>query len=338
MSIKEKEGFEVISLLDNLSAGILLLDDQGKIIYINKMAAFILKIDEESASGQDFEKLNKDELVSELVNKFKIDRLPKGAEMQWGIGQNQSWVEIKINAEKDAVIIYFKNITERKEIEEKFRSAYESIRNLNFHSQKIREDERTVLSREIHDQLGQRLTGMKMEVDYILKKSSNLDDITKEKLQGVLKQIERTVSTIRNISRNLRPGILDDFGLLAALEWQADEFTKSVNIPVFFKYNGEEKPLENQKATAIFRIFQECMTNIMRHSHCTHVNVEVVFGPKALKLTVRDDGLGFDPMTLKNTKSLGILGMKERAESFAGEFTLNTAPGEGTKSILYMPY
>jgi signal transduction histidine kinase len=338
MSKTRKEGFELIQLLDNLSAGILLLDSQEKIIYINKMASFALGIEEETFFGQDFEKLNKNELVFDLVNEFKSDRLPSSTEIKLEIDQNQFWVEVKIYSQEQATIVYFRDITGRKEIEVKYKSAYESIRNLNSHSQKIREDERTVLSREIHDQLGQRLTGMKMEVEYILKKSQYIDDFAKEKLQGVLKQIERTVGTIRNISRNLRPGILDDFGLLAALEWQADEFTKSAGIPVFFKYKGEEKPLENQKATAIFRIFQECMTNIMRHSLCSHVNVEVAFGPKGLKLTVIDDGKGFDPEILKDTKSLGILGMQERTESFGGDFNIQSTPGKGTTTILTMPY
>jgi signal transduction histidine kinase len=235
-------------------------------------------------------------------------------------------------------VVCFRDISGRKEIEEKYRLSYESIRNLNSHSEKIREDERTQLSREIHDQLGQRLTGMKMEIDFLLKKSKDLDDFAKGKLQTVLHQIDRTVSTIRNIARNLRPGILDDFGLLAALEWQADEFTKSARIPVFFQYEGEEKPMDNQKSTAIFRVFQECLTNIMRHSKCSTVNVIVDFGPDAVILIVSDNGLGFDSEILKNTKSLGILGMKERAQSFSGDFEMHSAPGEGTKSILTMPY
>jgi len=338
MSEAKKRSSDVIHLLDNLAGGILLLDRIGEIIYINKTAAFFLGIDSLSSCGLNFNSLKINELIYDLVEKFKKDLLPSCTEVQVEIDKNLFWIEVKIHIQEEALILYLRNITKRKEVEEKYKAAYESIRNLNSHSQKIREDERSLLSREIHDQLGQRLTGMKMEVEYILKKSNHLDDFAKEKLQVILKQIDRTVGTIRNISRNLRPGILDDFGLLAALEWHADEFTKSLNVPVFFKFSGKEKLFESQKATAIFRIFQECMTNIMRHSQCTHINVEVVFGTEGLKLTITDDGTGFDLNILKNTKSLGILGMQERTKSFGGDFNIQSKPGIGTTTILTMPY
>ncbi|MCR9014079.1 sensor histidine kinase [Aquiflexum gelatinilyticum] len=338
MAKAKKGSSDVIHLLDNLSGGILLLDNIGEIIYINKTAAFFLGIDPISSRGLDFNTLKINGLIYNLVEEFKRDFLPSCTELQIEIDQNLFWIEVKIHSQEEALILYLRNITKRKEVEEKYKASYESIRNLNSHSQKIREDERSLLSREIHDQLGQRLTGMKMEVEYILKKSNHLDDFAKEKLQVILKQIERTVGTIRNISRNLRPGILDDFGILAALEWQADEFTKSAGIPVFFKYKGEERSMENQKATAVFRIFQECMTNIMRHSKSTHVNVEVVFDSESIMITIIDDGAGFDQEILKNTKSLGILGMRERTESFGGNFNIQSAPGKGTTTILTIPY
>ncbi|MCH6234223.1 histidine kinase [Cognataquiflexum rubidum] len=338
MVTREKVAMEVFKLLDIVSDGILILDNQVKILYLNKVAAFFLGIDQEKALDQEFLKLAIDPQISGLVHNYKSDKSTSSIEIHVGEGEKQSWIELKIYGKDEYVIVCFRDISARKEGEEKYKMAYESIRFLNSHSQKIKEEERTLLSREIHDQLGQRLTGMKMEVDFILKKSSNLDDFAKEKLQGVLKQIERTVSTIRNISRSLRPGILDDFGLLAALEWQAEEFKKTVQIPVFFQYGGKEKPIENQKATAIFRVFQECLTNIMRHSQCSHVKVEIDFGPMALKLMIVDNGSGFDTKILNNTKSLGILGMKERAESFGGSFDIQSSPGDGTKTILTMPY
>lgn len=338
MENRKKYALEVVKLLDIVYDGILLLDNQEKILFLNKKAAFFLGIDQEKALDQEFLELDIDPQISGLVHDYILDKSTSSTEIHMGEGEKQSWMELKIYGKDEYVIVCFRDISARKESEEKYRMAYESIRILNSHSQKIREEERTFLSREIHDQLGQRLTGMKMEVDFILKKSPNLDDFTKEKLQDVLKQIDRTVSTVRNISRNLRPGILDDFGLLAALEWQAEEFTKSVNIPVFFQFVGEEKPIENQKATAVFRVFQECLTNIMRHSQCSHVKVELDFEPTAVKLVIVDNGLGFDTKILNNTKSLGILGMKERTESFGGNLEIQSSPGDGTKTILTMPY
>jgi PAS domain S-box-containing protein len=334
----EKDALEVVSLLDDVSDGIMLLNSEGIIIYINKQAAELLDSDQERLSGSVFSKLESDTIIFELVNDYKQHRKSSSTELELEVGEKPVCIEVKIYGKGDSVIVYFRDVTERKEIEEKYRLAYESIRNLNSHSEKIREDERTQLSREIHDLLGQRLTGMKMQIDFVLKKSVDLDDFVKGKLQTVLQEIDRTVSTIRNIARNLRPGILDDFGLLAALEWQADEFTKSAGIPVYFQYESDEKPMDNQKATAIFRIFQECLTNIMRHSKCTHVNVGVNFSAREVKLIIEDNGVGFELDELKNTKSLGILGMQERAGNFGGELNIQSAPGQGTKSILIMPY
>lgn len=338
MENRERYALEVVRLLDIVYDGILILDSQQKILYLNKKAAYFIGIDQEKALDLELLKMDIDPKISELVRNYKSDTSASDTEIHIGDEEKQSWIELNIFGKDGYMVVCFRDISVRKESEEKYRMAYESIRTLNSHSLKIREEERTLLSREIHDQLGQRLTGMKMEVDFILKKSTNLDDFAKEKLEGILRQIERTVSTIRNISRSLRPGILDDFGLLAALEWQAEDFTKSVQIPVFFQFGGNEKPVENQKATAIFRVFQECLTNIMRHSQCSHVKVELDFGPTAVKLMIVDNGLGFDTKILNNTKSLGILGMKERAESFGGSLEIQSSPGNGTKTILTMPY
>jgi PAS domain S-box-containing protein len=334
----ELDALEVVTLLDKITAGLLVLDGDGKVIYINQQASVFLGVDQKEVCGKKFSKLKIEPLIFDLVTKFKSDNSSSSIEVEMMNGPNLACVEVKIFEQGNSVLLYFNDISERKNIGEKYRQDYLAIKNLNSQSQKIREDERALLSREIHDQLGQRLTAMKMEIDFILKKSTYLDDFAKEKLHVVLKQIERTVSTIRNISRNLRPGILDDFGLLAALEWQGDEFTKSGRIPVFFQYEGVEKPMDTQKATAIFRVFQECLTNILRHSNCSHVNVGVFFESEGVKLSVFDNGLGFDPMILKETKSLGILGMQERAESFGGDFQIQTNPGEGTKITVYIPY
>ncbi|MCL6259932.1 histidine kinase [Aquiflexum sp. TKW24L] len=334
----ELDALKVLTLLDNVASGLMVLDGDEKIIYINQQASVFLGVNQNKVCGKEFSTLKIEPLIFDLVSKFKSDNSTSSLEVEMLDGTKLVCVGVKIFGQGNSVILYFDDITERKEIGEKYRQDYLAIKNLNSQSQKIREDERALLSREIHDQLGQRLTGMKMEIDFILKKSPDLDDFAKEKLHVVLKQIERTVSTIRNISRNLRPGILDDFGLLAALEWQAEEFTKSGRIPIFFQYEGVEKPMDNQKATAVFRVFQECLTNIMRHSKCSHVKVGVFFKSEGVWLSIFDNGLGFDPIILKDTKSLGILGMQERAESFGGDFKIQSAHGEGTKITLFIPY
>jgi PAS domain S-box-containing protein len=336
-STSKKNGvmsLKILALLDDFSDGFFVLDPDNKIIFINKKAAEILNLDKEKIIGTNLKDLAMDQSVNSFISKTRSLKSKNVVE----IGEDSlgSWLELEAIIHDDLLGIVIRDIKGRKEAEDEQKNSYESIRNLNTHMQLVREDERASLAREIHDQLGQRLTGFKMEIDYILKKSQNLENLVIEKLKNVINQIDRTIGTVRNISRNLRPGILDDFGLLAALEWQADEFTKTSGIPVFFQYQGEEKKMENQKVTAIFRVFQESLTNIMRHAKCKHVNVFVSFDNDKIVLEVADNGQGFDPLFLKNQKSLGVFGMKERIESFGGKFEIESFEGKGTKVRLEM--
>lgn len=292
-------------------------------------------LDIEKSIGIDFKEQPVDQKIHEFISLAKKGSKKRLDEIS--IDSLGLWLELESISNGDLLGIIIKDIRDRKKAELEIKNSYESIRSLNTHMQLVREDERASLAREIHDQLGQRLTGFKMEIDYILKKSQNLEGFVSEKLRNVIHQIDRTIGTVRNISRNLRPGILDDFGLLAALEWQADEFTKTSGIPVFFQFQGEEKKMDNQKVTAIFRVFQESLTNIMRHAKCRHVNVFVSFNNNKIVLEIVDNGQGFDPSILKNQKSLGVFGMKERIESFGGKFELESQEGNGTKVKLEMP-
>lgn len=330
----EDTPLKILQLLDGFSDGFLVLGVSDIVIFINKKAAEVLGLDKDKILGFSLKDLD---INPNVVNFIATSRSEKN-EIIEEIGEDSLglWLELESIINGDLLGPVIRDIRERKDVQNEQKSSYESIRNLNTHMQLAREDERASLAREIHDQLGQRLTGFKMEIDYILKKSQHLESFVSEKLRNVLNQIDRTIGTVRNISRNLRPGILDDFGLLAALEWQADEFTKTSSIPVFFQYVGEEKKMNNQKTTAIFRVYQESLTNIMRHAKCTHVNVIVSFGSGKIVLEVADNGQGFDPDILKNQKSLGVFGMKERIESIGGKFDIESEKGKGTKVKMEM--
>lgn len=328
------DSLEILNLLDGFSDGFFVLGPDQKILFINKKAADILGIDYKLSNGIGFKELPIDNKIHEFIALAKIGSENVIEEVR--VESLGYWLELESICRGDLLGIVIRDIRDRKKAEMEIKNSYESIRSLNTHMQLVREDERASLAREIHDQLGQRLTGFKMEIDYILKKSQHLEGFVTDKLRNVINQIDRTIGTVRNISRNLRPGILDDFGLLAALEWQADEFTKTSGIPVFFQYQGEEKKMENQKITAVFRVFQESLTNIMRHAKCRHVNVFVGFNNDKIVLEIADNGQGFDSSILKNQKSLGVFGMKERIESLGGKFEIDSQEGNGTKVKLEM--
>lgn len=331
----ENVPLKILTLLDGISDGFFVLDPDDHVVFINEKAAEFLALDKQGIIGNNLNEQSINQNIKNFIAKARTGSLRIVEEI--GEDSLSSWLELEAIFYDGLIGLVMRDISERKEAQNEQKNSYESIRNLNAHIQLAREDERASLAREIHDQLGQRLTGFKMEIDYILRKSQSLESFVTEKLRNVIKQIDRTIGTVRNISRNLRPGILDDFGLLAALEWQADEFSKTSGIPVFFQYLGEERKMDNQKVTAIFRVYQESLTNIMRHAKCTHVNVMVSFGSKRIVLEVADNGQGFDPEILKNQKSLGVFGMKERIESIGGRFEIESIIGKGTKIKLEMP-
>jgi len=228
------------------------------------------------------------------------------------------------------------DITERKQIEERLRQSREQLRALSAHLQSVREQERTRIAREIHDELGQALTGMKMDATWLQNNfGENLKAVAKTK--SMIQLIDTTVQAVRRISAELRPGILDDLGLEAAIEWQLQEFQARTGIQSDLTSTVEEINLEADCATAIFRIFQEALTNVARHAQATQLEVTLQDQANHLILRVRDNGRGITEDELLNSRSFGLLGMQERVLLLAGEINIHGTPGKGTTLIVKVP-
>ncbi|MBI4495930.1 MAG: PAS domain S-box protein [Deltaproteobacteria bacterium] len=223
-----------------------------------------------------------------------------------------------------------RDITERKRAEEEIRSSREQLRALSARLQTVREEERTSISREIHDELGQELTALKMELALLSRKLPPAPEGLAERVASMAKVIDRSIHSVRRISTHLRPGILDDFGLTAAIEWQAQEFQNYTGIKCRVKNSPKEFPLDQDRRTALFRIFQETLTNVARHSGATRVNVTMKTAGGDVQLEVFDNGRGISEGEIANPKSLGILGMRERAHLLGGQFRVRGLPGKGT--------
>ncbi len=228
------------------------------------------------------------------------------------------------------------DVTERKEAEEKLNESYREIRSLSEHLHNIREEERTRIAREIHDELGQQLTVMKMDISWLNKKTANTGADVKEKFSDLLKILDSTMNSIRRISHELRPHLLD-LALDAAIEWHLEEFEKRTGIPAVFRNSSGELELGEVTKTGLFRIFQESITNVTRHSEARSVCVDLVKENGMLVLKVRDDGKGFDRKIAEGKRTLGILGMKERAEMMGGRFTVESSAGKGTAVTVIVP-
>jgi signal transduction histidine kinase len=218
---------------------------------------------------------------------------------------------------------------------ERLRESEDKLRRLAAHLISVREEERAHIAREIHDELGQVLTGLKMEVTWLAKRLHEQPLL--EKTDSMCKLIDSTVQTVRKIATGLRPEMLDDMGLVAAIGWQAKEFQKRTGIRCRAKLPAEGTKLDMDVSTTAFRIFQEILTNVARHSRATRVDIELEADAERVRLQVADNGVGIAEAELNGRKSLGLLGMHERALLFGGEVSIAGAPGHGTRVSVVIP-
>ena len=229
------------------------------------------------------------------------------------------------------------DITKRKNAEIELKASNEQLRSLASHLQSIREEERIRIAREIHDELGQQLTGLKMDVYWINKKLEKKDEAIQQKINGIIELIDETVKSVRRISSNLRPSILDDLGLIPALEWHSKEVENRSEIKVHFSTQMSEHDIPVAIATGIFRIYQEALTNAVRHSNAHEINSSLQLNNNDLILRVKDDGKGIDQFAKTNTKTLGLIGIKERTIVLGGKYEFKSEPGKGTELCISIP-
>ena len=228
-------------------------------------------------------------------------------------------------------------IADRQRAEEQLRKSRDQLRALAARLQSVREEERTYIAREIHDELGQACTAIKMDLALIGRKLTNRQAKLQAKVQSSIQLVDSTIGTLRRIASELRPRTLDDLGLPAALEAQAQEFEGRTGIHCSVTLPPEPLMLDTDRSTAIFRIFQESLTNVARHAHATRVEARLHRENDRIVFEVFDNGTGFDPEAAKASKSLGLVGMQERALLLNGEFKAEGVPGRGTTMKLTIP-
>lgn len=242
-----------------------------------------------------------------------------------------------------------------------FREANAKLRLLSEHLQSVREEERSRIARDIHDELGQALTCLKMDVSWLNNRLSvdgpphnskttprhrserrnriglNRKRPLLEKTKTMLKLIDETIRTVRRISAALRPAVLDDLGLAAAIEWQTQEFQARTGVKCRLTLPSQNMILDQERSTAVFRIFQETLTNVARHSDATQVAIRLEKRANNLTLEVKDDGKGIAETKILDVKSLGLLGMRERAAFWGGEVAIRGVQGQGTTVTVRIP-
>jgi signal transduction histidine kinase len=230
-----------------------------------------------------------------------------------------------------------RELGERERAEQALRESQDSLRRLTAHLESVREEERTRIAREIHDELGQQLTVLNMDLAWLRKRLPADLSALREKAESMSMMTAAAIESVRRISSKLRPGLLDDLGLAAAMQWQAEEFTQRTGIRCDVTVPRHEPVVPRDPATALFRVFQEALTNIARHSGATGARVSLSAFEERLQLTVQDDGAGIDPDRISDPRSLGLAGMRERVRSLGGRLTVERGDGRGTTVTATVP-
>ena len=229
------------------------------------------------------------------------------------------------------------DITEMKKVQDDLMHSREQLRNLHKHAQDVREGERTRVAREIHDELGQVLTALKMDLSYLSRKFPQETKPLHNKINLMLKFIDMTIQSVKRITMDLRPGLLDHLGLVPAIEWQAEEFQKRTGISCKVKVDPEDISLDKDQATTVFRIFQETLTNAARHANASHIETTLKAYDGMLKMIVKDNGKGITRKQIADPKSFGLMGIRERAYFCGGDVMFTGKKGHGTSVIVSIP-
>lgn len=224
--------------------------------------------------------------------------------------------------------------SERQHAERQLLETNRQLQELSASLQNVREQERSRISRELHDELGQLLTGIRMEVSWLGGRLLGEQQQLIDKVASVKGQIDQTIASVRRISSELRPLVLDDLGFAAAASWYVDQFSARTGLPVRLVLAADDPQRGDAAATVLFRVLQESLTNVARHANATTVDVELRFGDDGWVLSIKDDGVGF---AAAEGGGLGLVGMRERVQMLGGRFALTSAPGHGTLVEVQVP-
>jgi signal transduction histidine kinase len=234
------------------------------------------------------------------------------------------------------------DVSRRKQVESQLNQSSGQLRALAKRLESVREEESARIAREVHDELGQAMTSLKLDLAWVVRRLSVPETADtrrqlQERIHGTMQQLELTIQTVRAIATALRPPVLDELGLAAALDWQTHDFEKRTGIRCEWSMPLVPIPIGPDQATAIFRIYQEILTNVVRHAQASTICVHLGISDGWLVLEACDNGRGISDATLSNRNSLGLLGMRERAAQWGGDVSILGAEGMGTTVTVRLP-
>jgi PAS domain S-box-containing protein len=318
-----------------------MLDADGRVASWNAGAERSQGYRADEIIGQPFARF----FPAEDVALGKPDQLLRGAATEgriedegWRVRKDGSkfWGDLVLSALRDETgalrgfSVVVRDVTQRKLGEQLLRESREQLRALSAHLLSAREEERTAIAREIHDEFGQALTGLKMDLSWLSTRLPAGQPTLIEKAKAMSSLIDSMVKNVRRIAMELRPGLLDDLGILPAMEWYAHEFQARTGIQCQLTVRQADLQLDRDRATAVFRIFQEALTNVARHANATRVTARLKIVANVLVLEVEDNGTGIAERDLSSPTAFGLIGMRERALLLGGEVRIRGKPARGT--------
>jgi len=229
------------------------------------------------------------------------------------------------------------DITERKNAEQALENMINQLHSLARQNESIQEEERKNISLEVHDELGTALSAVRFDLFSLRDSYSERDPEFKKRVESIVELIDKLIVTVQDISANLRPGVLDHLGILAAIEWQAERFQAHTNIECTLQLPESEPKIDSDRSISLFRILQELLTNVARHAKAKHVAVSFTESPDEFIMSVVDDGIGIPEDKLNAPNSLGLLGIRERIYPFGGSLRITRLPKGGTKAEVHIP-
>jgi len=340
----ERVAQEWRSTFDSARDAIVLIDPKARILRVNRATTELLG-------------LNYAELLMQPLNDILARHLglndPFGiAESFEAQGQTRrdlrlndtaTWVRSSFDPIIDphgrvtGAVLFITDITSEKRAEQRQSKTLSQLRKLSSHLQSVREEERKYIAQEVHDELGHALTVLKMDLAWLVKRLPETDAIVLERGRGLRDLLDRTISAMRRITSELRPPVLDDLGLDAAIEWLSADFHKRTGIEVHCRLPDQPVSIRGHQASNLFRIVQEALTNVARHAEADRVELDWRQDDDGLRLTILDNGRGFDPADPASDQGLGLLGMRERVHDQGGRLDLTSQPGRGTRIVIDWP-
>lgn len=330
------------TLVEQAIDAIAVYDENGKLLDVNTGAINLLGYTREELQQMYLKDVLTEDEIKVRPVQYDVLKTGKSTVKQRAMRRKDgSIVQTEVRSQQlpdGRFLSVIRDLSDRIKAEEELKESYKAIRTLTDHLQKVREEERAHIAREIHDQLGQQLTVLKMDVAWLNKKIDAADESPlKIKMKELLTMLDDTVKTVRRISSELRPSLLDDMGLFTAIEWHLEDFSKRTGLETSLLAGKEPEKLPDNIKTGLYRIFQESLTNVVRHANATKVIIRAEVNDNMLVLSIADNGTGFDVSKIKSKKTFGILGMQERSAMMGGNYSITSAPGKGTTIVVSVP-